>query len=125
MEFEEKKRILFFGLPWTFTRYTVGEEIINIKAGLLKTVEDDCYMYKVTDVKLETSLPERIFKLGTVVCYTGDTTHQMLKLVHIRNARQIKDYILEQSEKQRMKRRTLNTQSLNTGNIGDLDDDIS
>lgn len=114
MEFVEKKRILFFGLPWTFTGYTVAEEVINVKAGLLKTVEDDCYMYKVTDVKLETSLMERIFKLGTVVCYTGDTTDQVLKLIHIKNARAVKDFILEQSEKQRMKRRTLNTQSLNS-----------
>lgn len=121
MEFVEKKRVLFFGLPWTFTRYTVGEEIINVKAGLLKTVEDDCYMYKVTDVKLETSLPERIFKLGTVVCYTSDTTHQTLRLVHIKNARAIKDFILEQSEAQRMKRRTLNTQSLNPAAY-DIDD---
>ena len=30
MEFVEKKRVLFFGLPWTFTKYTVGEEIIKI-----------------------------------------------------------------------------------------------
>lgn len=122
MDFVERKRLLFFGLPWTFTRYTVGEEVINIKAGLLKTVEDDCYMYKVTDVKLETSLLERIFKLGTVVCYTSDTTHQLLKLVHIRNARAIKDFILEQSEAQRMKRRTLNTQSLNAAVYDDVDD---
>lgn len=121
MEFVEKKRVLFLGLPWTFTRYTIGEEIINVKAGLLKTVEDDCYMYKVTDVKLETSLFERIFKLGTVVCYTSDTTHQTLRLIHIKNARAIKDFILEQSEAQRMKRRTLNTQSLNPAAY-DIDD---
>lgn len=121
MEFVEKKRLLFFGLPWTFTKYTVGEEIINMRAGLLKTVEDDCYMYKVTDVKLETSLPERLFKLGTVVCYTGDTTHQVLKLIHIKNSRAVKDYILEESEKQRMKRRTLNTQSLNFAASDELD----
>lgn len=115
MRFEERKRILFFGLPWTFTKYTVQEDMINIRAGLLKTVEDDCYMYKVTDVKLETSLVERIFKLGTVICYTSDTTHQILKLIHIKNARGVKDFILEQSEAQRMKKRTLTTQSLNSG----------
>ena len=121
MEFKERKRWLFFGLPFTFTVYTVGEEVINIKKGLLNTVEDDCYLYKVLDVKLETSFMERLCKLGTIVCYTGDTTDKTLKIVHVRNAKAIKDYILEQSEKQRMKRRTLNTQNLNSG-VADLDD---
>lgn len=122
MEFVERKRLLLFGLPWTFTKYTVTEEVVNIKAGLLKTIEDDCYLYKVTDVKLETTLLERLFKLGTVVCFTGDTTHQTLKLIHIRNARAIKDFILEQSEAQRLKRRTLNTQSLNAVTIDEIDE---
>lgn len=121
MEFVERKRILFFGLPWTFTSYTVKEDMLNTKRGLLRTVEDDCYMYKVQDVQLETGLLERIFKLGTVVCYTGDTTTPTLRLEHIRNARAIKDFILEASEKSRMKRRTLNT--LNIGaDIPDIDD---
>lgn len=121
MEFVERKRILFFGLPWTFTSYTVKEDMLNTKKGLLRTVEDDCYMYKVQDVQLETGLLERIFKLGTVVCYTGDTTTPTLRLEHIRNARAIKDFILEASEKSRMKRRTLNT--LNIGaDIPDIDD---
>lgn len=121
MEFMERKRVLFFGLPWTFTKYTIKEDVINIQTGLLKTVEDDCYMYKVQDVQLETSLLERIFGLGTVICYTGDTTHQKLMMIHIKNARAIKDFVLDASEKARMKRRTLNTLDIGSGITEDLD----
>lgn len=28
-EYQEKKRVLFFGLPWTFTDYTIGQEIYH------------------------------------------------------------------------------------------------
>lgn len=121
MEFVEKKRVLFFGLPWTFTKYTVTEEVITIKSGFFKTVEDDCYMYKVQDVKLETTFMERLFKLSTVVCYTGDTTHQQLLLTHVRNGRAIKDFIFEKSEEARLKRRTLTTLDIGSGDIGDTD----
>jgi uncharacterized membrane protein YdbT with pleckstrin-like domain len=108
-QYEEKKRVLFFGLPWTFTRYVIGEELLTVKKGLLKTIEDDCYMYKVQDVKMTTTLLERIFKLSTVICYTGDTTDPQISLTHIKNAREIKGFILEASEEARRRRRTMNT----------------
>ena len=44
-EFVERKRLLFFGLPWTFTKYSVREDMITINSGLLRTTENDCYMY--------------------------------------------------------------------------------
>lgn len=112
MEYKEKKRWLFFGLPFTFTKYTVKEDIINIAAGLLNRVENDCYMYKIIDVRLETSLWERIFGLGTVHCFSSDVTDPDLRLRHIKNAREIKDYILKQSEEERRRKRTMNTQNL-------------
>lgn len=123
MEFKERKRWLFLGLPFTFTKYSIKEDVITVDEGLLKTVENDCYMYKVQDVELTTTLWERIAGLGTVICYTGDTTHPKLILHHIKNAREIKNFILEASEEARMKRRTLNT--LDIGAMADdLDDGI-
>ena len=112
MAFQEKKRWLFFGLPFTFTKYTVEEEVITINSGLLHTHENDCYMYKVQDVELSASLGERIFGMGTIICYTGDTTNPKLYIEHVRNAKAIKDFILEASEEARMKRRTMNTLSI-------------
>lgn len=123
MHFRERKRWLFFGIPWTFTVYTVKEDMITINRGFLRKIEDDCYMYKVVDVRLITSFWERIFKLGTVVCYTGDTTDRQLIISHIKNARTIKDYILQVSEEARLKRRTLNTQNISAGDI-DVDNNI-
>ncbi|MBD5493544.1 MAG: PH domain-containing protein [Lachnospiraceae bacterium] len=121
MEYQERKRWLFLGLPFTFTKYTIGEDVITINAGLLRTHENDCYMYKVQDVELETSLMERICGLGTIVCYTGDTTHPKLLIEHIKHAKEIKDFILKESEEARRKRRTLNTLDIGSGAI-DLDD---
>lgn len=119
---KERKRLLFFGLPWTFTKYTVKPSVITVNSGLLRTEENDCYMYKVQDVKLTATLLERIFHLGTVVCYTGDTTDRELHLVHIRHSREVKNYILKASEEARIKRRTLNTLDIGTGEMDDIED---
>ena len=122
MEFVERKRWLFLGLPFTFTKYTIREEMITIDAGLLKTVENDCYMYKVQDVQLTATLAEKMFRLGTVTCFTGDTTDPKLELIHIKNARAVKDFILEMSEAARLKRRTVNMLDIGSGDMTDLDD---
>lgn len=122
MEFVERKRWLFLGLPFTFTKYTIKEEIITIDEGLLKTVENDCYMYKVQDVQHSASLAEKIFGLGTVICFTGDTTHAQLILRHIKHSKAVKDFILEQSETARRKRRTMNMLDIGTGDMQDVDD---
>ena len=112
MGFTEKKRLVLFGLPWTFTSYHIEEDILTIDEGFLKKTENDCYMYKVIDVRLETTLMERILGIGTIHCFTGDVTDPDLKLQHIKNAKEIKDFILKQSEQERLKRKTLNMQHL-------------
>lgn len=107
MTYIEKKRWPFLGLPLTFTKYTITDEVITVNSGFLRREENDCYLYKVVDVRLERTLWERMSGLGTVHCFSGDVTDSDLKMQHIRNAKQIKDFILRQSEEERMKRKTL------------------
>lgn len=112
LKYQERKRLLFFGLPWTFTKYSITPDMLTVDQGLFKVEEDDCYLYKVQDVKLTATVPERIFGLGTVICYTGDVTSPELKLIHIKNAKEIKNYLLKASEAARIRRRTLNMQDI-------------
>lgn len=122
IEFVEKKRWLFLGLPFTFTKYLIKEDMITVDTGVFTKVENDCYMYKVQDVEHTASIWERMAGLGTIVCYTGDTTHPKLLIEHIRNSKAIKEFILKESEEARLKRRTVNMLDIGSGEVEDIDD---
>lgn len=122
VEFVEKKRWFFLGLPFTFTRYVIKEDMITVDTGVFTKVENDCYMYKVQDVEHTASIWERMVGLGTIVCYTGDTTHPKLLIEHIRNSKAIKEFILKESEEARLKRRTVNMLDIGSGEVEDIDD---
>ena len=122
IEFVEKKRWLFLGLPFTFTKYVIKEDMITVDTGVFTKVENDCYMYKVQDVEHTASIWERMAGLGTIVCYTGDTTHPKLLIEHIRNSKAIKEFILKESEEARLKRRTVNMLDIGSGEGEDIDD---
>ena len=119
VEFVEKKRWLFLGLPFTFTKYVIKEDMITVDTGVFTKVENDCYMYKVQDVEHTASIWAG---LGTIVCYTGDTTHPKLLIEHIRNSKAIKEFILKESEEARLKRRTVNMLDIGSGEVEDIDD---
>ncbi len=114
-KFREKKRSLFFGLPLSFTVYTIDEELLHRKEGFLSIREEDCYLYKIQDVTLTRSLWERLFKLSTIICHAADSTDPVLTLAHVRNGDEIKKYLIKTSDEERMRRRTLNTLDITAG----------
>lgn len=116
MVYVERKRTKFLGLPLSYTKYTISDEKLRITSGFLSITEDDCYMYKIQDVRLTRSFIERIFKLGTITCYTGDTTHPKLELEHIKRSGSIKDFIMYSSEEARRKRRALRARQMEAEN---------
>ena len=121
VKFVEKKRTALFALPIYFTTYTITDEMLNVKEGFFKITENDFYIYKIQDVSLTMTLIERIFKLSTITCHTGDTTSPTLVLKHIKNGRAIKEFLLQASDEARLKRRTINT--VNIG-ADDIEDDL-
>lgn len=121
MSFVERKRIKFFGLPFSFTKYTITEEKLTITSGFLSITEDDAFMYKIQDVRLTRSLSERMFKLGTITCYTGDTTHPELILRHIKHSGPVKDFIMQYSEEARRKRRALHTMNIDAEELDEAE----
>lgn len=124
VKYVERKRWLFLGLPFTFTKYIIKDDMLTMDQGFLRKVENDCYMYKIQDVQHTASLIERIFGMGSITCFTGDTTHPKLELIHIKHSKDIKNYLLEASEAARMKRRTLNTLNIGAEAMVDMDNDM-
>ena len=123
IKYRERKRWVFLGLPFTFTVYNIKDDVLTIDQGFFKKIENDCYMYKVQDVEHTQTSFERLVGLGTITCFTGDTTHPKLIIEHVKRSREIKNYILEASEAARMRRRTLNTLNIGTETMDDMDND--
>ena len=123
IKYRERKRWVFLGLPFTFTVYIIKDDVLTVDQGFFKKIENDCYMYKVQDVEHTQTFFERLVGLGTITCFTGDTTHPKLIIEHVKRSREIKNYILEASEAARMRRRTLNTLNIGTETMDDMDND--
>ena len=123
IKYRERKRWVFLGLPFTFTVYIIKDDVLTIDQGFFKKIENDCYMYKVQDVEHTQTFFERLVGLGTITCFTGDTTHPKLVIEHVKKSKEIKNYILDASEAARMRRRTLNTLNIGTESMDDMDND--
>lgn len=61
---EDRKHHLWF--PLSFTKYTVGNGRLYVNSGFLSSREDECLLYRITDITLYRSLPQRIFGTGTL-----------------------------------------------------------
>ena len=96
---------LFFGLPWTFTKYSVTEEKLYIKTGVFSTREDEVRLYRIMDVTLKRKFWERLCGLGTVHCCSADKSTPEFDLLHIKKSKEVKDMLSDMVEQQREKKR--------------------
>lgn len=119
----ERKRI-FFGLPWTFTIYSCSEEILYIKRGFLNQTEDEVRLYRIMDISLKKKWWQRMFKMGTIHCCSGDKTMKDFDIANIKHVDEIKKQLSDMVEKQRIAKRVTNREFMVDDHDMDEDSDI-
>ncbi|MBQ2184342.1 MAG: PH domain-containing protein [Lachnospiraceae bacterium] len=97
----DKKRVLFFGPPWSFTSYEITEKKLRISKGFFKKTEDDIMLYRISDITFFQTLGERMNKLGTLCVLSSDTSSPETHLIHIKNARKVKELLMQKVEEAR------------------------
>ena len=124
IRYKETQRLLLFGLPWTFTKYELRDNDLTIIKGFLTVRENDCYMYKVSDVEITRTLMQRLFGLSTITCFTSDVTDKTIVMKNIKPGREIKDFLLHASEAARIRRKTVSMQNIgfDSDDMDDLED---
>ena len=100
----DKKRTIF-GLPLSFTKYTLTDEKLLVKQGFLSIKEDEVRLYRITDVSFHQTLRDRIWKVGNIHICSADKSLPEFDILRVKNARVVMDQISEVVENVRNEKR--------------------
>lgn len=115
MEVLWKDRKRHFGLPISFTKYSLsGGENPRIfrETGLLNLREEEVLLYRIRDLSLSRSLGQRIFRVGSITLHSSDKTTPTLELVNIAHPKEVKELIFSKVEEAKEARRMRTTELL-------------
>ena len=126
IEYLWKDRKRYFGLPLSFTRYSLSEDRLFVSEGFLNLKDDEVLLYRVRDIDTRRSLWQRIFGVGTVTVVSSDKTMPNLVLKNIKDPVKVKELIHKQVEEMKIQRRVRFGEIMGTDldNDNELDDDI-
>ena len=128
IEYLWKDRKRYFGLPLSFTRYSMSEDRLFVSVGFLNIRDDELLLYRVRDIDTSRSLGQRIFGVGTVTVVSADKTMPNLVLKNVKDPIFVKELIHEQVEEMKIKRRVrfgeIMTDADGDGDIDEMDDEV-
>lgn len=104
-----------FGLPISFTKYSLSEDRLFRETGLLNLNEEEVLLYRVRDVSLSRSLWQRIFGVGTITVHSSDKTSPTLEVINVKDSKSVKELIFTNIEKAKEERRMRATELLDDG----------
>lgn len=101
---KDRKRTLF-GLPWSFTKYSLSDDRLFISTGFFNTKEDEVRLYRIMDISLNRTLGQRMFGLGTIKCCSADKTLGDFEIKNIKKSRDVKELLSEMVEEERNRKK--------------------
>ena len=104
-----------FGLPISFTKYSLSEDRLFRETGLLNLNEEEVLLYRVRDVSLSRSLWQRIVGVGTITVHSSDKTSPTLEVINVKDSKSVKELIFTNVEKAKEERRMRATELLDDG----------
>lgn len=123
IEYLWKDRKRYFGLPLSFTRYSLSEDRLFLSEGFLNIKDDEVLLYRVRDIDTSRSLFQRLFGVGTVTVMSSDKTMPNLVLKNIKNPVMVKEIIHKQVEEMKIARR-VRVGEIMGNEIDDVDDEF-
>ena len=99
----DKKRP-FFGLPLSFTWYTLTKDKLIITVQFLSLHEEEIRLYRIMDVTLKQSFLQRLFDVGTIHCCSVDVSSPEFDISSVRMPRKVRDMLSEAVDTQRKER---------------------
>ena len=85
---KDKKRP-FFGLPLSFTTYTLYKDRLYTTVKFLSVHEDEVRLYRIFDITLTRTLWERLFGVGTIICHSADISAPVLEIKNVKNPKNL------------------------------------
>lgn len=102
MLWRDKKR--YFGMPISFTTYSVSEDRLFRETGLLNREYEEILLYRIRDISLSRSLGQMIFGVGTIRLSTSDRTAPEFEIINVKACKQVKELIHQLVEEAKVRR---------------------
>ena len=125
IEYLWKDRKRYFGLPLSFTRYSLSEDRLFLSVGFLSIKDDEVLLYRIRDINTSRTLWQRLFGVGTITVISSDKSLPTLVLKNIKDPMMVKELLHKQVEEMKIKRRVRLGEIMTSGmedDDSDLDD---
>ena len=112
----DRKR--YFGLPISFTKYSMSEDRLFVETGLLNLTQNEVRLYRILDLQLKRSIGQRIFGVGSIIVSSSDKSLGTFEIKNIKHSANVKEMLSVQVEQQREEKRVYSRENM----LDDVDD---